>query len=77
MEDEEEEPPGKAVGGSLPQVGNNTFHLQLRSRSSSPERGQAVTRKRRRRLNAEELAVADGLLGLGEVNRSLSSIFCN
>lgn len=39
--------------------------LQLQPRSPSPEGAQ--TRKRRRRLNAEELAVADGLLGLQEV----------
>lgn len=40
-------------------------HIQLQPRSPSPEGMHA--RKRRRRLNAEELAVADGLLGLQEV----------
>jgi len=76
-EDEEGEHPGKAAGGlrgRLPQVGNNGYHLQLRSRSPSPERGQDDKPKRRRRLNTEELAVADGLLGLGEVNTSLQGV---
>ena len=49
-------------------------HLQLQPRSPSPEGMHA--RKRRRRLNAEELAVADGLLGLQEAsdNRILHKI---
>lgn len=51
-------------GPSAFQVPTND-HVQLQPRSPTPEGTQS--RKRRRRLNAEELAVADGLLGLQEV----------
>lgn len=47
-------------------VAIDDFQLQLSSRSQSPE----PQKKRRRRLNAEELAVADGLLGLQEASLS-------
>lgn len=46
-------------------VANDDFHLQLPSRSPSPE---PVKKRRKRVLNAEELAVADGLLGLQEAS---------
>lgn len=64
----EDEEPHKRV-----KVANDDFHLKFdrpAERSSTPEaRDQLFSRQRAtKRLNAEELAVADGLLGLGEVS---------
>ena len=58
-------------------MANDDFHLHLPARASSPEPEQQVPRRRRRRNNAEELAVADGLLCLQEVSLALfvSSIY--
>ena len=62
-------PSGRATGKrtKMTRVAIEDFHVRLQSRSPSPTAAQATTKKRRRRLNAEELGVAEGLLNLQEV----------
>ena len=62
-------PSGRATGKrtKMTRVAIEDFHVRLQSRSPSPSAAQITTKKRRRRLNAEELGVAEGLLNLQEV----------
>ena len=65
-------PSGRATGKrtKMTRVAIEDFHVRLQSRSPSPNAAQVTTKKRRRRLNAEELGVAEGLLNLQEVTTS-------